>query len=470
MSPRRRLLGWSPSAVSRRTFLRGLGGVTVALPLLSGGLFGRPALGEEGQRGAAGLDGFPKRFIFMIHPNGVIQDDFWPTSTGPDGAYQLSKVLSPLAPFQEKLTFLKGINLDVASAGPGEPHQTGMGCFLTGMPLQEGNFRGNDGTLAGWGGGISLDQSIAGHIGRANPFKSLELGVRADVQIGSDVSSRISYASPATPLPPQNDPVRVFESLFKNAGGGGSSAVVQRDKRLSVLDTVQDQFRSLEQRVSRRDRERLDQHFAMVRDLETRLKNEMIDGQTCTAPPQPPRQEVDDEETMESIAQLQIDMMVVALACDLTRVATLQLSNSRNHVRYPWVDSMGDGHGLSHAGPSNANARKEWNARDTWHAGLMAYLCQRLDAIPEGGGTMLDNTVILWTSEISQGNTHSQKNMPIVMAGSAGGALETGQFLHLPDTSHNDLLTTLAQAFGLEIASFGDARFNKGDISAIVKT
>ena len=469
MSRRRRLTGWSPSAVTRRTFLRGLGGVAVALPLLSAGPWGQPALGEEGSMGAAGMDGFPKRFIFMIHPNGVIQQDFWPTAAA-DGTFELSQVLSPLAPYKDKLTILKGINLDVSSAGPGEPHQTGMGCFLTGVPLQEGNFRGNDGTLAGWGGGASLDQSIASHVGKDNPFKSLELGVRADVQIGSDVSSRISYAGPGQPLPPQNDPVQVFEALFKDVGGGDEGARVLRDKRLSVLDTVQSQFRSLEQRIGSHDRERLEQHFALVRDLENRLKNENIGGEVCTAPPRPPDQEVDDEKTMEAIAQLQIDMMIVAMACDLTRVATLQLSNSRNHIRYPWVESFGDGHGLSHAGPSNATARREWNARDTWHAGLMAYMCQRLASIPEGSGTMLDNTVILWTSEISQGNTHSHKNMPIVMAGGAGGALKTNQYLELAATPHNDLLTTLGQAFGLDITSFGDSRFNRGDIGAMVKT
>jgi hypothetical protein len=195
----------------------------------------------------------------------------------------------------------------------------------------------------------------------------------------------------------------------------------------------------------------------------------MIGTGGCTPPVQPAEQEPDSEDTMAEIAKVQIDMMVAAMACDLTRVSTLQISNSRNHVRYPWVNSLGDGHGLSHAGPSNAQARSEWNARDTWHAGLMAYMCQRLNSIPEGEGTMLDNTVIWWTSEIAQGNTHSHKNMPIVMVGSAGGYFDTGQYLQLNSRSHNDLLTTLAQAYGLEINSFGDANFNTGRLSQIIK-
>ena len=456
--------------LTRRAFLRGLGGVAVALPILGHGL-GRDLLAAEAG-GATTAGGFPKRFIYFYHPNGTMQDVFWPTPGAGERDFGLSPILAPLEPFRQKLLVMKGLEMTsgASDAGPGGPHQRGMGTLLTGRPLQQGEFVGGDGSLAGWGSGISIDQAIANHIGGTTRRKSLQLGVRADTSSPTaDVRTRISYAGAAQPLPPQNDPLAVFDYLFSDFDTDPSALNETRLKRKSVLDAVGDQFELVHRRAGHADRMRLEAHLAMVRDLEIRLENEHVTGEACYIPMQPEAMAPDSEDTMPDIARLQIDLMVMALACDLTRVASLQFSNSFNHIRFPWLESLGDGHQLSHAGPSNNDAKTQWTARDTWFADQFAYLLMKLDAIPEGDGTMLDHTAVLWINELSQGNTHSHVDMPFVLAGSAGGFFDTGRFVDFGGTSHARLLASLQNAFGVEEEIFGDPRFCSGPLASMTR-
>lgn len=454
---------------TRRNFLRGLGGTAIALPFLNAGLPGvARALNPENTSN----EKFPKRFIVFFHPNGVIPEAWWPKrgSSGKEGDFQLHGSLEPLKPFKDKLLMMSGVNMNSVEAGPGGPHQNGMGGVLTGRALQEGQMVGNDGSLAGWGNGISIDQAIAQTVGKNTPFKSLELGVRADSHGGSRVRTRLSYAGPAQPLPPQNDPRKVFEQLFSDFQTDPGAHDEIRDKRASVLDTVQEQFKRVEDKVGQEDRQRLKRHFAKIRDLESRLRNDGIEGAGCSAPDKPPKKNTDSEDTMPRIAALQTELAVMALACDLTRVVSIQMSNSVNHIRYPWVNSMGDGHALSHAGPSNTSAHQEWIARDKWHAKQFAYLLKELDSIPEGDGTMLDNTCLLWVQEISQGNTHSHKNMPFIMAGNVDNQFRTGRYINFSGgKEHNDLLAALGKAYGVPLKNdkFGDPDFCSGPLSGL---
>lgn len=452
--------------INRRTFLRGLGGSAIALPLLQAGL-GRHAFAQA----TGSMNGeFPKRFIYFFHPNGTIQDDFWPTAGATERDFAMSRILTPLEVHREKLLILEGINLDSGGGefGPGEPHQRGMGTVLTGRPLQEGAFVGGDGSLAGWGDGISLDQHLGNRIGASTPFKSLHLGVRSDTTAPTaEVRTRISYTGPAQPVPPQNEPLTVFRDLFSDFSTEPTELVVARQQRKSILDTVGGQLSQIQSRVGYHDKQRLESHLAMVRDLEVRLENERVTGEACYAPTEPEDLEPDSEDTMPLISRLHIDLMVMALACDLTRVASIQYSNAKNHIRFPWLESLGDGHQLSHAGPTNTDAHEEWVARDTWFAGEFAYLLTKLDSIQEGDGTMLDNTVILWINELSQGNTHSHINMPFVMAGSGGGYFDTGRYLQYDNASHSDLLVSIQNAFGIEDETFGDERFVNGPLSGL---
>lgn len=454
---------------NRRTFLRGLGGAAIALPLLPS-LGGNTALAAEAA-GALTPDGFPKRFIYFFHPNGTMPDDFWPTPGSSSRDFALGTILSPLEAYKDRLFIARGVDLvsGASEHGPGEPHQRGMGTLLTGRPLQQGNFVGGDGSLAGWADGISLDQHIANHIGGMNRFKSLQLGVRADTTAPTgEVRSRLSYEAAAKPLPPQNDPLNVFNDVFGDMVAAPGVMEEARAKQKSILDGAMSQFETLNNRVGYEDRQVLQAHLASIRDLENRLQNEGVTGEACYIPDTPIEQAPDSEDTMPLIAELQIDLLVMSMACDLTRVGGLQFSNAKNHIRFPWLDSLGDGHQLSHAGPSNSQARTEWVARDTWFAQKFAYLLMKLDAIPEGNGTMLDNTAVIWLNELSQGNTHSHEDMPFVIAGSAGGKLDVGQYVQYTNQSHVDILVALQNAYGIDDQVFGDARFTDGALSELI--
>lgn len=448
--------------LTRRSFLRGAGGTAIALPFMAQAFRGNPAFAADP------VVKPPKRFIFMIHPNGVITEKWFPLNVTSPTSFDLNVCHAPLAPYKDKLNLFKGVHISCAGAGPGEPHQKGMGAMLSGWQLQEGSFIGGDGSRAGWGNGQGIDQMIASTVGAQNAFGSLELGVRADTNGGSEVRTRVAYAGPGQPLPPQNDPLEVFKSLFSDFMTDPTAIDGLQGRQASVLDAAMDQFDLINRKASAADRTRLDQHLTMVRDIERRLKAENITGAACIQPDSPEDIEHDDETTMPKITKAQIDLMIMAMTCDLTRVATLQISNAKNHIRYPWVNSLGDGHGLSHAGGSNTDAINQWVARDVWHAEQIAYMCQRLSEIPEGEGTMMDNTLIMWCSEIARGNTHSQRNMPFLTLGDAGGYFKTGGFHEYQDRPHNDLLLSIMHAFGQEdMTTIGNPDFCTGPLSGI---
>jgi hypothetical protein len=241
-----------------------------------------------------------------------------------------------------------------------------------------------------------------------------------------------------------------------------------RARRLSILDTVEGQFAALQAKAGAQDRQRLDQHAELVRDLEVRLQNEAVLGEACVVPGTPPGTAPDDANTMHLVSQQQLDLMVMALACDVTRVASIQYSNGKNHTQFPWIGSMGDGHELSHAGDTDAGAWAEWSTREAWYSEQFAYLLGKLAAIPEGAGTMLDHTLILWANELAQGNTHSHNRMPFVLAGSAGGVIETGRLLTYAGLPHNNLLVSVLNAFGVEATTFGAPEHCTGPLDGLV--
>jgi hypothetical protein len=174
------------------------------------------------------------------------------------------------------------------------------------------------------------------------------------------------------------------------------------------------------------------------------------------------------EGDMPSVLANHLDLLAAAFACDLTRVASLQISTGQNRIRYPWVNSLGEGHSLSHAGPSNADARAELVARERWHTEALARFLGRLEDIPEGDGTALDNTLVLWGTDVSVGNTHTLTNLPYLMLGSASGYFRTGRFLQYQGASNSDLLVSVLNAMGVEAQSFGHPDFATGPLSGLV--
>ncbi|MBI2372625.1 MAG: DUF1552 domain-containing protein [Deltaproteobacteria bacterium] len=436
--------------MNRRRFLQSLAGAA-SVPLLSSL---RPARALEVE--------YPTRFVVFFHPNGTMPGDWWPKRADGETDFDLNVIHEPLQPFKGKLVLFRGLDLVVGDAGPGEPHQKGMGAVLTGRELLEGEFVGGDGSLAGWGSGISLDQEIANLIAGTTK-KSIELGVRATT---AEVRARISYLGPSRPLPPQNDPQQVFTSLFSDVSRPESENMKLWARRRSILDAATKQFGLVMPKLSSEDRLKLGQHLQLVEDVEARLRPQAV---TCEVPAYPRPLDPDSEESMPEVMDLQIQLLVMALACDVTRVASLQVSNAQNQIRYPWLASTGIGHSLSHAGPSDANARDEWVRRDTWLAGRLAAMLTLMAQIPEGNGSLLDHTLVLWCNELSVGSSHSQVNMPFLLAGGAGGRIRTGRYLQLATSrSHNDLLLTILRAFGGNGETFGNPDYCSGVLPGLL--
>jgi len=443
--------------ISRRNVLRAASGALLALPLL-------PSL-----RGAARAQAAtpPRRFVTMYTPNGVIHEDWWPSAVSSETDFQLSLSHQPLSAYKDRLLILGGVEMKVAADGEGGPHQRGIGGLFTNTQLGQGAFVDGCGRTAGWATGISIDQRIAGVIGAGSPVASLQLGVRATE---NDVQGRISYAAAGMPLPPLATPLDVYKSVFQDflppaVSPDEDAARALLTQRRSVLDAVASEFGALETRLSAQDRQTLDAHLTLIRDVERRLSIGIGD---CQKPPQPVTLDPVSETDMPTIAELELDLLAVAFACDLTRVASFEISTALNRIRYPWVNSLGEGHTLSHVGSSDPDTRTQLVARQNWHASLIARLFDKLALISEGDGSVLDSTLLFWGNEVSMGTTHSHDNMPFVLAGGQW-AFRTGRYVqYTGNPSHGDLLVSVLNAMGVPDTTFGDARFSSGPLPNLV--
>lgn len=441
------------SRTSRRRFLKGAGGVLVALPLLD-------SLRARAQEPAAQ---FPKRFVTMYNPNGTVHASWFPT--GGETDFVLNEIHQPLEHHRDRLLIFQGVNAAVTETGPGGPHQRGIGSLFTGHELLEGEFVDGCGSRAGWANGISIDQAIANQIGLDTPLKSLEIGVRA---IEADVQARISYAGPGQPLPPMNDPTEVYERLFANFVSVPIDPDDPTDQRASVLDAVEAQFDVLNRQLGAHDRQKLEQHLELVRDLERRLGSGTGEASGCDTPVAPALLDPNNENDMPAVMKAHLELLAVAFACDLTRVASLQISTGFNRIRFPWLNSLTEGHSLSHTGASDEESLAQLVARAKWHSEQLAYFMDLLAQIPEGDGSVLDNTAILWGNEVSVGNTHSLENIPYLIAGNAGGALATGRFASFEAASANDLLSAVANAYGIETETFGHPDYASAPLTGVL--
>ncbi|MGB0647662.1 MAG: DUF1552 domain-containing protein [Bradymonadia bacterium] len=412
---------------------------------------------------------FPTRFIVFYQPNGTKKELWTPAGEPTERVFELGSILQPLNSFKDNLVLVDGLQLSAAKVGPGGPHQRGMAALLTGAEIMEGDFVGGDGRKAGWGGGMSVDQYAIQRLRPGTPLSSLELGVRVMENIPR---SRLIYGGPEQPLPPDNDPLSVYGRIFGANDQRTSSPEERSDKlvkRSSVLDSVHQDFAKLKTLLGGADWRKLDQHATSVRELERRLTLLAEQSAVCgiTEPAEVANPMT--EEQFRSVLRAQIDLTVAAFACDATRFSSIQCSSAVNALRFTFMGlNQYEGHGLSHAGDSNANLQTQWEAMLTWYSEQLAYLLQRLASIPEGNGTMLDNTLVLCVNEISRGNTHSHDDMHFLLAGGAGGRLEGGRYLRYDDRPHNDLLVSVLNLLELDDETFGDQRFCYGALPGLV--
>ena len=423
---------------NRREFVRDLGIGAAALPFV----LNLPSLAFANQSKRK------QRLIVMFSPDGVVQPAFWPDEEG--AKFTLKESLTPLEPFKDRTLILHGVCDRVR--GDGDAHMRGMGCLLTGIELFPGNVQGGSDTPAGWAKGISIDQEIKNYLQKdaatKTRFGSLEFGVMVPER--ADTWTRMSYAAGNKPIAPIDDPYQMFNKLY--------GRLKDQEALKSVLDTVKEDLKKLSAAVSAEDKRLLEEHATFVREMEQELK----DAKNLAAHPVPAVEPgvKKDNNNIPKISKMQIDLMVNSFAADFSRIATLQYTNSVGQARMRWLGIEEGQHELSHEPDSNTKAQEKLTRINKWYCEQMAYLAKRLAETPEPGGqgSLLDNTLIVWTNELGKGNSHTLDNIPFVMVGN-GLDYKMGRSLKFKRQPHNRLLLSLAHGFGHRIAKFGNPAF-----------
>lgn len=431
--------------MKRRQFIRDLGVSTATLPFLTG----LPGLRAEAKKA-----GPTKRLIIMFSPNGTIPAAFWPTAEG--AHFDLPPILEPLKAFQDQMLVLNGVYNKLQ--GDGDRHMRGMSCLLTGAPLFPGNIQGGSDTPAGWASDLSIDQELKNFLQSQaetkTRFGSLEFGVA--VPNRADPWTRMVYSGPNKPVAPIADPKQMLNKIY-----GG-----MKDKKsvVSILDNLKGDLQQASKKLGREDRTLLEEHLTLVREMESELKTDST--KTALDHPVPdidPNVELLNDNTPK-ISRMQIDLLVNAMANDMTRIATLQYMRSVGQARMHWLDIDDGHHGLSHEPDDNQEAVEKLVKINRWFSNELAYLVGRLQQTPEPGadGSMLDHTLVVWVNELGKGNTHTLDNIPFVLIGGKAHGIKTGRHLKMDGTAHNRLLMGIAHAMDHPLKSFGAEQFCEG--------
>jgi hypothetical protein len=431
-----------PVPTTRRDFLRNLGLSSAALPFI----LNLPSLGFANQARRK------QRMIVMFSPNGVVQPNFWPDEEGPQ--FSLKESLTPLQPFRERTLMLKGVCDKVR--GDGDNHMRGIGCLLTGSHLFPGNIQGGSHTPAGWSSGISIDQEIKNHLQKTpetrTRFGSLEFGVLVPER--ADTWTRMVYAGANKPIAPIDDPYQMFAKLY--------GRTKDRELLASILDDVKDDLKKVESVVSSADKKLLEEHATFVRAMEEELRSGGDKDAGHAVPEMEPGIKKENDQ-MPRVSKAQIDLLVNSLTSDFARVATLQFTQSVGGAKMRWLGVEEGHHELSHEPDNNAKAQEKLTKINKWFCEQLAYLAKRLAETPEPGGegSLLDNTLIVWTNELGKGNSHTLDDIPFVLVGNGLG-FKMGRSLKYPKVAHNRLLLSLAHGFGHTIEKFGEPDFCAG--------
>ncbi|MGF1511271.1 MAG: DUF1552 domain-containing protein [Myxococcota bacterium] len=404
-----------------------------------------------------------KRLVLVFSPNGTIPWEWSPEGT--ETSFTLGRILEPLRPRISDLLILDGVDQRSARSGPGDGHQTGMGHLWTGRELLPGDVKGgcNNCAAVSWASGPSIDQVVANQIGSDTTFRSVELG--ADCGRNANVWTRMCYRGAGEPLPPIDDPQLAFERLFGSFDPGAVDAQRRLTLRRSVLDLVKEDFQRLSNRLGSSSRERIERHLDTVREIERQVFPEPSET-VCSAPDSPG--DAGQNNRYPEIVSAQIRLGAAALGCDLTRVLSFQWNRSVGNVRMNWLGIDEGHHSISHKGDGDQEAVDNLVAINRWYAERFNDLLDELASIPEGDGSVLDNTLVVWGNELGKGNSHTRNNIPFVLAGGRNGLIRPGRVLRYETRSHTDLLAAIGRRFGLQLESFGDPRFSEGPFEDLI--
>ena len=429
-------------AVSRRHFLRGAG-VALALPWMESlPVFGATTSNKP-----------PVRFACVYFSNGVEPAHWWAKGSG--ASMELGPVLEPMLPYREDLIFLRGLYNQQAVAST-SPHLGRMPNMLSGaaVSLDPSDIRV----------GTTFDQVLAQRIGNRTALHSLALGIEPnELRLEDGVSmiygSAISWASPTRPATKEIYPARAFDMLVGDGRGR------QVDK--SILDAVLHESHEIQPRISRGDRVKLDEYLTSVREIETRIerasREERLEGWRPTlANPNMPRPANELPQDVPAHMKLMLDIMVLAFQMDKTRIMTCMLNNDLSQMNFGFLKGVqGALHlDLTHNGKAPV-AEAMYLKTNQFHLAQFAYLVKRMKEIDEGGTSLLDNSMLLCGSNLFDGDTHSAEQMPLLLAGRAGGTLKPGRILDYLDKGDDNrracsLYLSLMDRMGVELDSFGD--------------
>jgi len=432
-------------SLSRRTLLRGAG-TALALPLLDSMI---PAGTALAQTPAAPRS----RFASIYIPHGATMDKWTPATEGK--GFEFSEILKPLEPFRHRVNVISDLaHAPVApwageDTGGAENHVRAAAVFLSGAHPVKG-----DHALVG----TTVDQIAAAHVGQDTPLPSIELsiepvGLTCDADFTCAYRNTLSWKTPTLPLPMENNPQIVFERLF----GDGSTDAERRERReqaKSLLDSIGDQLSSLNRSLPAADRRRLADYLDEVREVERRVH--LIDSK-LTADLELPEAPVGVPPDFEDHLNLMFDLQVLAFKAEITRISTLMLARENSNAVYARSGVREGFHNASH----HSNDRKNMDAFaliNQYHVKMLASFLAKLETTADGDGTLLDHSIVLYGSSLSDGNEHNFDPLPVVLAGGASGRLEGGRHLrHPPHTPMSNLLLSILDVLGVHQESFGDS-------------
>src|SRR2546426_6526550 len=425
--------------LSRRTFLHGAG-VTVALPFLESML---PAQTHLRNTAAS-----PKTRLGCIYvPHGATMYKWTPAAEGK--GFQFSETLGPLEKYRDRVCVVSNLaHASATGADAGAEHARSAAIYLSGASPQKGGVKV----------GTTIDQMAAAEIGQDTPLPSIELAIE-DVSLscgagyGCAYYNTISWRTPTVPLPMENSPQVVFEKLFGD-GGTAEQRLTRKKQDRSILDSIVEQTQSLQKGLPSSDRTRIDGYLDDIREIERRIKLGEAQANSDVSVPDAP---VGTPEAFEEHLKLMFDLMTLAYKSEITRVATLMFAKDVSPASYPASGNRAGFHGASHHANVKANM-DNFALINKYHVQMLAYLIQKLAATPDGDGTLLDHSMILYGSAMSNGNEHNHDPLPIVLLGGASGQLQGNRHIVTPaHTPMSNLLLSMLDKLGVHQNSFGDS-------------
>jgi hypothetical protein len=427
--------------LSRRTFLRGAG-VTLALPFLESMM---PAQTPLVKTAAAGRT----RFTSIYVPHGATMYKWTPSAEGRN--FEFTETLSPLEKYRDQLNVISNLSHQSGKGtDAGSEHARSAAIFLTGGAPQRGAVKA----------GTSVDQLAASHIGQDTPLPSLELGIEdANLSCGSGYGcayfNTVSWRTPTAPLPMENSPQVVFEKIF---GDGSTTAQRMARKRedQSILDSIRQETAGMQKNLPPTERLRLDGYLEDIREIERRIKT-VMDREKQGSTQQIPDAPVGTPESFEEHLKLMFDLLALAYQSETTRVSTLMFAKDLSPSSFPASGNRSAFHGASHHANVKANM-DSFALINKYHVQMLAYFAGKLASIPDGDGSLLDHSLILYGSSMSNGNEHNHDPLPILLLGNASGRLQGNRHIVMPaHTPMSNLLLGMLDKLNVHQSSFGDS-------------